>query len=191
MQQSKSNSDNVLYGTKLPQAAPVNKNNKPHKKTSVFDNKIDYPPDYLGVTVTKLVNNLLADAVGYQNYRVTKKSAGYDDKDVNELNKMTKKVEFQRKDQTFNVRDSVSVIVFLQSSRVACYACSIPKGAAMWLFKQYISGLVKSVIQGRVALPTETIRSQEGCLKSYSVIVNYLLQRDATEDNISVVDADV
>lgn len=74
----------------------------------------------------------------------------------NELNKMIKKRAVQMKDRTFNGKDPMSIIVFLQDFKAACNAYRIQEGAAMWIYEQYLSGRVESVIKARVALPTKT-----------------------------------
>lgn len=45
--------------------------------------------------------------------------------------------------------------------------------------------------QGLCLPPTETANVQKVCLKSYSVIVSYLLKHFATDDNIATVEADI
>lgn len=68
--------------------------------------KPDYPTDGQGVNVLKPVNELLTDAVDYQNYRIMKKSPWYNADETNDLNRMTKKTVVQMTDRTFNGSDS-------------------------------------------------------------------------------------
>lgn len=103
---------------------------------------------------------------------------------------MTKKVAVQLKDWTFNSKESVSIIVFLQDFKAASTACNILKGIVMWIFKHYLSSSAESFIKARVALLKENTRAQEGCVTSYYTIVNYLLKQYATDDNIASADAD-
>lgn len=60
----------------------------------------------------------------------------------------------------------------------------------MWPFKHYLKGSVESVMMTHVALPTRTVRTQGGCLKSYSAIINYLFKRYMTDENIATDHAD-
>lgn len=92
------------------------------------------------------------------------------------------------KDETFNGKDSISTIALLQDFNATCDAYYIHAGAEMCLFKQHRNNPVESVVKARVALSTETARAQEGCLMSYLAIVYYLLNRNATENNIAIVD---
>lgn len=61
----------------------------------------------------------------------------------------------------------------------------------MWLFKHYLAVPIELVIKAHVVLPAETAKTQERCLTSYSAIVNSLLKRYATDDNIVAFDADI
>lgn len=81
------------------------------------------------------MNELFADAFDYRNYRVMKKSTRYDEDVGNELKKITKKTDIQ-------VKDPVSLIAFLQDSIAAYNACNIHDGAAMCLFRRYLSSSV-------------------------------------------------
>lgn len=78
--------------------------------------------------------------------------ARYDNDIAKELNKMTKKTAIQLKDRAFNVKDSVSIIVFVQDFKAACDAVKFQKRTAMWLFMRYLKARIKSVINAYVTL---------------------------------------
>lgn len=60
----------------------------------------------------------------------------------------------------------------------------------MYLYKQYLSGLFESVFKSRQALPTEFVRAQKGYLMSYSLTINYFLNRYTTDNSTDIVNAD-
>lgn len=95
------------------------------------------------------------------------------------------------KDGTLSGKDLVSIIVFLLHLRTACYACNIIDGAAMWLFRNYLAGALEAVIKAQVGRPTENTNSKEGCITSFSAIVNYLLRWFATDYYIAKINADI
>lgn len=58
-------------------------------------------------------------------------------------------------------------------------------------FQPILGVLIKSVIKGRVNVPSDTANAQEGCFKKYLAIVNYVLKRYETEDNTATVVANI
>lgn len=61
----------------------------------------------------------------------------------------------------------------------------------MWPSKHYLSGLAESIINAHVTLPTESSKEEEWSLTSYFAILNYMLKRYATDDNIVTANADI
>lgn len=104
---------------------------------------------------------------------------------------MTIKNAVQMKDRTFNGKEPVLIIAFLQDFMETCDAYNIYEEVAMWLLTYYPRGPVESVIKARFTLPTETTKAQEGYLLSYLTIINYLLKRYPTDDNVATVDANI
>lgn len=98
--------------------------------------KPEYQPNVSGMVVIKLVNKPFTESVEYRTYSLVKKSTRYDDDVVNELNMMTRKTSVQRKVQTVNGKDPVSITTFLQDVEAAFNPCSIHAGIAMTLFRQ-------------------------------------------------------
>lgn len=133
----------------------VNEKKKPINNKSALVNELEHPLIAPGVTVLKPMSELFADAVDYQHYRLIKRSARYNDNVANELKKMTKETTVQVKHLTFTGRGSVSMIASLQAFKADCDAYNINEGAAMWPFKHYLSGLVETIINARVVLPTQ------------------------------------
>lgn len=78
-----------------------------YKTKTAFVNQVEYPLDVHGVTLTKSVNKVFADAIDYRNYCFIKRPAEYKNDVANELNKITKKTVVQMKDWTFNDEDPV------------------------------------------------------------------------------------
>lgn len=104
---------------------------------------------------------------------------------------MTKKTAVPMRNRTFNGKEPLSIVAFLQNFKAACDARNVHEGAAMWLFEHYLNRPVESVINARFALPAETARAQNGCLTSYFAIINWLLKRYEIDKNITIVDTDI
>lgn len=136
------------------------------------------------------VSDLFTDAFDFRQYRLLRKFGWYDDDVARGLNRMTKKVTMQMKDETFGGRDPVSIIGFLQDFRAACNDCSIVEGAALWLFKYFLADPVELDIKARVVLPAQASKAQKRCLTTYSATDNFLLTWYLTVENIAVVDGD-
>lgn len=104
---------------------------------------------------------------------------------------MTKKFSVQMKDRAFAGTELISIIAFLRDFKATCHAGNNHEGAALWLCKQFLTGLFKAVIKAQVALPTKTINGQEGCLTSYSTVIKSLLKQYETDGGIAEVDCDI
>lgn len=133
---------------------------------------------------------LFANVVDCPNYQLIKKISWYVDEVSNDLNKMTKNSGAVERPNLL-WQGSVSIIAVLKHFKAACDVYNIHEGAAVWLFKRYLSGPVETVLKTRVALPTETDKSKEGCLTSFLVIMNYLLKLPGKDENIASVHANV
>lgn len=109
-------------------------------------------------------------------------SGWYKDDVAHKLSRMTQKVVVQLRDRAFGGTDPVSIIIFLQDVKGARDPCNIHSGDALWLFKHFSSSLDEAVIKIRVKISTQTANDQEGCLTSYSAVVNFSLERYATDE---------
>lgn len=116
IRQSQMSYRNGWYDQRPSNAVPGHTENKPYRNESALSYKLEYTPDVTDVTVIRSVNKLFADAIDLRSYRLTEKSAWYDDDVDNEVNKMMKKTNVQLKDGTFNGRDRLSIIAFYRSS---------------------------------------------------------------------------
>lgn len=134
---------------------------------------------------------MFTNAVNYQNYRLIKKCARYDDEFANKSKKKTKKTAVQMRDRTFSGKDAVWTVVLLQDLKAAREACKIHEGTATWLFRPCLSGRVEALVKTRMALQTKTARSEEWCLASFSTMLNYLLKQFVTDENTAPVDTDI
>lgn len=85
----------------------------------------------------------------------------------------------------------MSVAAFLQEFNSACDACSIYEGAAMWLFRQFLTSPAEAAVKRQMTLLHSTNFLHEGPLKSYSAIVQFILKRHVTYENIARLDAEV
>lgn len=94
------------------------------------------------------------------------------------------------KDRVFSGKDLVSIIFFLKDFKAARNAWNIHEIEAMLLFKPYMTGPIDAVTKAQVTLPTGAAKLQESSPMSFFAIVNYHLERFATNHNIATVDAD-
>lgn len=103
---------------------------------------------------------------------------------------MTKRVAIEMKHGALGGENSVLIIAFLQNLKAACDCCNINERAGFGLIRHFLTSTVDAVIKCRVALPTQTVMAQEGCLTSYFAVANFLLKLYATDDYIAVIDGD-
>lgn len=57
-------------------------------------------------------------------------------------------------------------------------------------FNHYLTSPLEAAIKAGVELSAKAAKSKEGGLESFSAMVNYLIKRFATDDDITTVDAD-
>lgn len=161
------------------------------KKEPTSSRSTDHLSSDSSLKVIQPKNHLFSSAVDYRSYRLIKTSARYDDDVGNELRGMTKKVSVQIKDRKFTEKEPLGIISFLQDFKSACDACNIHEGAAMCIFKTFLTGSAEVAVKSRISLPSSSTQRHEGALQSYSSIVNFLLKRYATDDNIAKLDSDI
>lgn len=70
-------------------------------------------------------------------------------------------------------------------------AYRIQEGAAVWLFKHFLTGLPKAAVKALGKLVNSAKCYDVGALKSYSTITQFLLKRYVTEGNVPKLDAEV
>lgn len=99
--------------------------NRPYRNRLAPLFKSESPPDLPEVIVTKPENEHFTDVDDYGSYRLIKKLVRYNDDVADGLSKMTRRTAVRMKDQTFNGRDSVSIIAIMQDSETGCDACNI------------------------------------------------------------------
>lgn len=92
---------------------------------------------------------------------------------AHQLHRMAMKIAVQMKESIFSVKNQMSVIVFLQEFMSASDACGILKGAAMWLFEQFLTGTSQAVVRARVRIKNSAKFYQECALKAYYAIVQF------------------
>lgn len=63
-------------------------------------------------------------------------------------------------------------------------ASSIYKADTMWLFTKYVIGPVVYIIKLSVAMPTSTAKTQEVCLRPYTVILKVNFETMPDKKNI-------
>lgn len=61
----------------------------------------------------------------------------------------------------------------------------------MRLFKQYLNGPAKAAVKSRVILPNSVNTGHKGVLRTYSEVVQFILKRYVTDDNIANLDNEV
>lgn len=83
------------------------------------------------------------------------------------------------------------VITFLQEFKSACNSCSIHKSDTIWLFKQLLTGPAEAGVEACVISTISINVYHEVALKSYSSIVQFLLKRIVTDDNVAKLNTQV
>lgn len=82
-------------------------------------------------------------------------------------------------------------MAILQDLMAACDECNIHEKVAMCIFRNDLTDPVRSFIRAHVFLPIESAEAQDGCLTLYSAIINYFINRYATDYNNATVDTDI
>lgn len=59
-------------------------------------------------------------------------------------------------DNILSVKDHEPKIIFLQDFRAACDTCKLLGGAALYIFKHHVNGLIESVVKDPVDLAMNT-----------------------------------
>lgn len=144
--------------------------------------------DIPDLKVTEPENNTFYTALNCRTYRLMKKSTTYDAYVTDELHRMTEKTAVHMKNRTFSGENLMSIMAFLQELKRAYDACNIHGGAAMWVFKQFLASPAEAALKSRICLPNSISSKYEGPLQSHSSIVQLLLERYATVDNIATPD---
>lgn len=116
-------------GEKQLQPLATNVKNKPYKATSVLTNKTENPSTDPVIAISELVNELFADIVDYQNYRLMTSPTQFNNDVPTKPHMMIKKAPDQMKNRTFNCKELLQIITFLHKFKVACDACNIDEGA--------------------------------------------------------------
>lgn len=80
-----------------------------------------------------MVKELFINAVDFRNYGLIRNSALYNNTMADDINIITKQAAQQMENRTFNRKDTMPIISFMQYSRATCYACNIQKSTGMWL----------------------------------------------------------
>lgn len=78
---------------------------------------------------------------------------------ANEVNEKTRKMVAEMENKNFNGKEPLSIIAFLQEFKSICDELHIYDSAQIWLFKNYLNGLVESVIRACAMLQTKTARA--------------------------------
>lgn len=157
----------------------VGKTSMPYK--SKPERELDVP----GFKVIVPVNERLAAAVEYRYYLLLKKSSYFDDDATHERQNMAKKIVIQLKDGIFSGKNLMLIFAFLQELKSTCDVCRIHEHPAMCIFKQFLTCTVNAGVEKPVTLTRFVSFYHEGALKSYSAIVQFLLRRYVTNDNIA------
>lgn len=82
-------------------------------------------------------------------------------------------------------KDPISVIAVLQEFKSACDVCRIYEGIVMWLFKEYLTDPVNSVVEAWAVFSNFINFFLEAALISYSAVARFLFKSYATKDNVA------
>lgn len=79
------------------------------------------------------------------------------------------------KNQTFGVRDPVSIFSFKPESKATCCDWHMYEVASFWILMQIFTSLVEPNFKDLVTLPTQTSKARGGCVPFYNTFVNFLV----------------
>lgn len=87
--------------------------------------------------------------------------------------------------------DSITILFFLLDIRRAFDRNAIYECADMWLFQHFLKDPAKAALERIISGTKEEDPEQEESLTTYCQEINYLLATYATDDAISVSEADI
>lgn len=97
------------------------------------------------------------------------------------MQKIRKKVAFQKKNQAFNGKEALSEIMFPAELEEAFHSSRIHKGAAVWLILGIMNSSILDAIKARLALSSNDANNDEGIITTNAIAMNHLLRRHTTD----------
>lgn len=104
------------------------------------------------------------------------------------MQRMQKKVTVQMKEQTFNGRDSISVIDFMTENKQAWKFSGIYEGATVRLIQEFMNGAVPLTFKERLTLSSNDKNRNEGVITNYAKVDTHLGSSFATDAVIARAD---
>lgn len=86
---------------------------------------------------------------------------------------MRKVVVVQLMNEAFNGRNSISVFNFSTELKEACVLLRIQEVVAVWLFPEYMIGLVLFVISVRLTMVPNDANRDQDTITTYAKLANY------------------
>lgn len=107
--------------------------------------------------------------------------------------KFATKLQTHMRSHTFYAFEAISVISILSAFKLACDTNGVDKGASKSLFHFFMKRSFPAALKVRLFLPMKTSsnvhRAKEGMLRTFTEMVNDLLQNYDTDDVIAKTDA--
>lgn len=95
------------------------------------------------------------------------------------------------KDHLSSGKDSISVINFLAEFKRVSHSLYIHEGAAVWIFRDFLVGLVLAVIRACLILSLNDVNMRKGALILYDEVVNHLSSHYTLDAVISMGDDEI
>ena len=133
-------------------------------------------------------NELFKEACDFRTYRLENKNARYVQKDRSNLRRMRKDLTVQMRAHTFDGSQPIGILNFLKEFQDACNVNGIHEGAARWLFREFVTGPARSLLD---TTTSGKKRSKAGRLDTYCAVVHYLLKKYARDDAIAKVHQEI
>lgn len=138
--------------------------------------KTNYSSTERTITITKPLNDLLADMLHYLILLFIKLSARCTSNLYNDLYRNRRRAAAQTRNQNWNSKNFMSIMEHPSDSKVACDMFNECKGAIHLLFRQFLDAWAVSTTREPVSLAREMAEAQERFLPAYFTIVGSYLE---------------
>lgn len=137
------------------------------------------------------MNGRYQNAVEYCCYHLNHKSNGYDDDMASGMQLNFKNIVIYMKDRAFKRRNLISFILDLAKLKQACNFPCIDRGAAVWLFQEFMDGWRHDAKRAWFTPISNDPNMHEGSIRAYVKTVNklwsnyssYLVAAEVEEEN--------
>ncbi len=87
--------------------------------------------------------------------------------------------------ETFSGKEPVAILEFLRRFANACNQFKIPEGNAVWLITEFTTGRARKAVEQMIGVPADVDKTGTPHLATYISVVHRLINRFATDSNLS------